>query len=223
MRLSNSVLGVMAGGVFAVLVILGALIFRLRFSEPDDTPPQPVDRTLGRPVPVPKPPPPPPKSWQEKVMEARSLKDAIRLASPHFENSVIKFSPGGAMLGLWAINHLTWGQLQAIPETTDALARKDIEAEAGKRICVRGSLIQIEAKRPDATRKDGKYFEALLSKGYGSNYFKLIAVKSTGKLVDGSAARFCGIVTEQHSFPNRAGGETGTLLLVGMFDLPENR
>ena len=53
--------------------------------------------------------------------------------------------------------------------------------------------------------------------------YRFIAVKSTGEIVKGSTAKFCGIVTGRLMFSNSVGGTTHAVSLVGMFDLPENR
>lgn len=46
---------------------------------------------------------------------------------------------------------------------------------------------------------------------------------SSGDLVKGSLARFCGFVVGQHSFKNTSGGTTLSIEIVGMYDLPETR
>jgi hypothetical protein len=50
-----------------------------------------------------------------------------------------------------------------------------------------------------------------------------IALRSTGQLVDGSKARFCGILTGVTAYPPGKGTPELGYRVVGMFDLPENR
>lgn len=45
----------------------------------------------------------------------------------------------------------------------------------------------------------------------------------TGDLVQNSAARICGIVTGVSDYANTGGGQTPSVTIVGLFDLPANR
>jgi hypothetical protein len=94
---------------------------------------------------------------------------------------------------------------------------KDSDEERGKGMCVTGRIIEIAVEKTDK----GKFAHA----GIISNMdvTKVVAVGSTGELVEGKTATFCGVVIGKHSYPNSGGGQTHTVRLVGMFDLPANR
>lgn len=103
---------------------------------------------------------------------------------------------------------MTWGAINNIPETTYARMKKDILAETGKRFCFEGRVNDIVVDRsikPPIAR-------ARMFVPYES-YIYVIAVKSSGDIVSDSVAGFCGIVGEYKSEP----------ILIGMFDLPENK
>jgi hypothetical protein len=128
-------------------------------------------------------------------------------------------SAGAVLLGLWASRHLTWDELQAVPETRQALVMKDPDAERGKRICARGPIIEIRAEKTDV----GKFFHGgIFNGGYG-RVVRFLAVGSTGELVEQSRGRFCGIITGTQSYSNTGGGTTHSVFAVGMFDLHDNK
>jgi hypothetical protein len=96
--------------------------------------------------------------------------------------------------------------------------RKDSDAARGKRMCVRGQLIQIQKEKVG----DGGLFTGLLLANY-SDIYSFIAVGSTGELVSNSNARLCGVAIGNYEYSNSAGGKGHAISIVGMFDLPENR
>jgi hypothetical protein len=72
-------------------------------------------------------------------------------------------------------------------------------------------------------KADGnKFYNGGLVDHYGHIY-RFIAVRSTGDLVAGSVAHFCGVVTGKQSYANSVGGMAHAVFLVGMFVLPENK
>ena len=123
------------------------------------------------------------------------------------------------MLGLWAAQGKSrWEDFQAIPATKYSLVMKDPDEARGKRLCARGSIVQIQAERSE----HGKIYNGV----FMTNNYKFIqyaAVGSTGELIAESRAKLCGIVTGINSYANVQGGTTHAVFLVGMFDLPENR
>jgi len=119
---------------------------------------------------------------------------------------------------MWAIERLRWSELQALPETTVAKAKKDSDAERGKRLCMSGTIVEIATEKVD-TKKiyNGRLFDVAMS------VITFHAVGSSGELVEHSTARFCGVFTGVNAYPNSGGGTTHAVRAVGMFDLPENR
>jgi hypothetical protein len=197
---------------FTILVLLSALS-----CDKADSDPRPAS-SAEAPDPVPEEPTEPEKP-PEPALADLSFEDAIAVIGPKMSDSVDAYSDGQVMLTLWATKALTWGDVFVKrDETSLAKIAKDSEPERGKRMCLSGTrVIQIMADRAD----DAKIFRGLLSYRYKPVSF--IAVGSTGELVERSRARFCGIVAGNHAFSNVSGGQTQTALLIGMFDLPENR
>lgn len=164
------------------------------------------------------PPPPPKKSVEDQVEESVTFAAAFALAKPEMEDSTGKLDHGTVMLARWSAKGLRWSDVVvAQNETTFASVQKDSEEARGKHMCVSGSIIQIEVVKTDV----GKLFDGLLS-DYSHNLYKFTVAGSTGDLVEGSAARLCGVVTGKHQYSNSGGGTGHTIKLVGMFDLPAN-
>lgn len=87
-----------------------------------------------------------------RIADSASLKEAIALSRPRMANSVGRLDPGSALLALWASQHLEWDALQALPETSAALFRKDPDAERGRRLCATGTIHAIRAETSLAHR-----------------------------------------------------------------------
>jgi hypothetical protein len=164
------------------------------------------------------PPTPPQPTTGELLMASSSLPVAIGIISPNFKDTENDTDPAAALFALWALNNMTWTELQALPETKHALVLKDSVAERGKRNCYTGVIVEIEVDR-----SAGKplYLGGLAT--HSGQVARFAAVGSTGDLVQKSGAKFCGVVTGRSSYSNSAGGTTHGVFLVGMFDLPENR
>jgi hypothetical protein len=227
---------------------------------------------------------------REQILGKALIPDAIAAARPLMKNTIGRLDGGSALLALWASRHLTWAGLEALPETSPALFRKDPEAERGKRLCMSGTVREIRAEKSLAARlvddrplplitrpttttttaappppsstdsvgatpasgdslsdadtvipDDGKVFfgvieaksdggsEQRIGKGSVASeqplVVEIIAVRSSGSLVDGSEARVCGILTGVNlAAPSRISPtEVTEHRLVGMFDLPQNR
>jgi hypothetical protein len=159
-----------------------------------------------------------PKPVHQQVAEARTPREVLPLIREHMRNAVGPEPDVGAeMFVAWASRWLRWDDMAELEATSFALAQKDPELERGKYVCVQSSISSIKADRA------GGYpiyrGEIVLEQGV----IEFVAVGSTGKLVRGSAAHFCGVVMGSWEFPNRAGSTTDSVYLVGMFNLPENR
>ena len=127
-------------------------------------------------------------------------------------------SVGAGMFAFWSADNLKWQDIQSLPKTTFPLVMKDPDLQRGKSICTSGSIIEIETER----FKDKTFYSGGLFSDSGDIY-RFIAVKSTGDLVARSRGTICGIVTGRQSYQNSMGGVAHAVLLVGMFNLPENK
>ncbi|MEB2314459.1 MAG: hypothetical protein OZ921_21790 [Sorangiineae bacterium] len=218
------------------------------------------------------------------IEATRSLTAAIADAKSKMADTRDQLDEGAAMLALWASNHLTWSELERLPETSPALFRKDPGLERGRRLCATGRLLEIRAESelerrmqsdhalplvaPSASAAGaalyaapasseaagalelagappaasawkipagGKVFFAVLTTAPKQSddtaasardappplVLSVIAVASTGALVDGDSARVCGVLTGV----NQRETDSGRMLthrVVGMFDLPDN-
>ncbi len=151
-------------------------------------------------------------------MTKATLPEAVDHLRSQMTDTDDQTSPGAVMLGLWSMTRMKWADVAvAKNETSFKLVRKDSDASRGKRMCVRGQLIQIQKEKVG----DGGVFTGLLLSGY-SEIYSFIAVGSTGELVGTSRARFCGVVIGNYEYSNSGGGKGHAISIVGMFDLPEN-
>jgi hypothetical protein len=164
--------------------------------------------------------PAPPKelTLQYKLAETSSLQLAVQLLRPMFKDTQDEADPAARALALWCTQRLDWNSLSGLPETSRAKVMKDPEPERGKRLCASGTIIEIHNDRSSG--------RSIYSGGINTASFDIVrfyAVKSTGDLVEKSIARICGVVTGTETYSNSAGGVSHAVLVVGMFDLPENR
>lgn len=110
-----------------------------------------------------------------------------------------------------------WAELMAVPSTDPKRLMKEPNAERGKRICVSGSIIEIEVGHEDgASFADGGMVTD------GGDTVRFAAVGSTGDFVKDSYARFCGIATGKFSYVTVTNETRHAVFVVGMFDLPKN-
>jgi hypothetical protein len=86
-------------------------------------------------------------------------------------------------------------------------------------MCVSGRILSITKLRAEW---GPSLFEGLMVTS-GRDVIHYYAARSTGELVERSRSRLCGVVIGRHSFANVSGGQTNSIALVGVFDLPENR
>jgi hypothetical protein len=127
-------------------------------------------------------------------------------------------SDGALLLAMWGTEKMRLEEIQQLPSSKAALVKKESSAERGKKICVSGSIIQIEVDKSTGKRI---YFGGMSD--YNGDIYRFIATGSTGELVERSSAKFCGVVIGAVSYPNSIGGVAHGVQLVGMFDLPENK
>lgn len=153
------------------------------------------------------------------ILQAPDLAAAIKVTKPLMIDTRDDSSRGAIQLSLWAMKHLVWSDV-GIPknETKLALVHKDPDEERGKRLCVGGSLIQIEVEKTAL----GKLNIGLL-RNDADDLVHFLAAGSSGTLVKGSPARLCGVVTGLYDYGNSGGGTGHAVEIVGMFDLPANK
>lgn len=210
---------VIIGGGFIVLTagaaVVGAVALLFVRDEPAAKPPTPAAAVRAVPAP-PAAVEPPEKSLEQIYDEQITLPDALDLAIVEMKDTRDEESKGTLRLTRWATTHMTLADVAvAKNETTFKLAMKDSDAALGKRLCIKGRLISI-ARVPGAP-----VFGGLLNTGT-LDIVSFFAVQSTGSLVEGSRARFCGVVTGRYSYANTGGGTTHAVKAVGVFDLTEN-
>lgn len=170
---------------------------------------QPVETT---PTPVAEPAEPAP--WVQ-IAAARSFPEALQRARPLMDDALNDINYGAAFLALWMANNGKLSDvLVATDETTIRKAKKDTAAERGKRLCVRGRVLQIY--------RDGTTWRGNLITG-STDVVNFAVGLSTGDLVEDSYARLCGVVIGEFAFSNVSGGQTRSIQVVGAFDIPENR
>jgi hypothetical protein len=170
------------------------------------------------PAPAPSPRPEAPNPLRV-IMTKQTAAEAIEVAAPYLVDKFNEPSPGTAIFVLWALKNMRWQDVGTVgDETSLAKVLKDVAAERTKRLCLRGSIVEIAATPQDSGTA---YVGILMTEGMNLVHF--YAVKATGELVEQSPARFCGFVTGKYDYPNSIGGTGHAIDVVGMFDLPANR
>lgn len=154
---------------------------------------------------------------QRKPPPVKTLQEAIDVVLPQMTDEHNSISPGAAFLAVWANEHLTWEDLAALKQTTKARVMKDPSSERGKRMCVYGSVLEIAADNS----LNKKMFVGGIQQEFG-DFYRFISVGSSGDIVAGSNVRFCGVTIGRYDYDNSMNGVTHSVMLVGMFDLPEN-
>ncbi|HEX3598280.1 MAG TPA: hypothetical protein VHU80_24400, partial [Polyangiaceae bacterium] len=84
---------------------------------------------------------------KSKILSKTSLEEAIAVARPMMSNTVGRLDVGSAQLAMWASKSLSWQALEALPETSPALFKKDPDAERGRRFCMSGTVLEIRAEK----------------------------------------------------------------------------
>ncbi len=141
---------------------------------------------------------------------------ATRLLMTDFSESDV--SQGALLLSEWSSDKMKWSELQNEPLGKYGLVMKDPDSQRGKRLCASGQIIEIVA---DSSLPSKVYIGGMVDGEF--HIYRFVAVGSTGDIVAGSFARFCGIITGKNDYSNSAGGAAHAVHLVGMFDLPENK
>jgi hypothetical protein len=157
---------------------------------------------------------------RDTIQAEPTLAAGLAVAKPKMEDtSKGEMDAGSSLLAIWAMKKMRWSDVGVVKdETSFALMQKDSEEERGKRLCVSGTIIQIEVVKTPR----GKLYDGLFTDG-ASHLYKFMAVGSTGSLVERSYARLCGVATGTYDYPNSGGGTGHAIKIVGMFDLAANK
>lgn len=201
----------------ALAVTAGWLAASQRRSQPDAELEADPEGSVAAAAPQPREP-----TLLEDVMSTDALATAIEKVSPHFADTTDGPSSGAAVLAVWmaAKGHATQvipGSLAFRTQTLKA-AKKDISRARGIVLCFRGDIVQIAR---DDSVSDPLYHGTIMASD-GMDFVHFFAAGNTGALVDGDAARFCGVVTGRYSYANVSGGQTQSIQMVGAFDLRRN-
>jgi hypothetical protein len=163
---------------------------------------------------------PEPPAIEPPPQRELAFAEVLAAARPAMGDSEGSVSAGAAAFALWLDTHAFASWADVTPskdETSYAKIKKDSRAEIGKRMCVRGRVLQISRVASSVT-----LFEGTLSLPT-MRYVHFISAGSTGDIVERSRARLCGVATGVYAYTNVMGGETQSVQMVGIFDLPENR
>ena len=204
-------------GVGVVLAAAFTLAIKKRIDESKANPPSPDPPPAAVAVAAVAPAARPPVAPDPPLVNDYSA--ALGRMLGRMTDSVDEFPDATVNFAKWAAMNMTLADVQvAKNETSLKKVLKDSDAERGRRLCLRGSVTQIEKVNTGT----GAIFGGLLRTG-DWDMVSFMAARSTGELVEGSRARFCGVVTGRYSYSNAGGGTTHAVHLVGVFDLPENR
>jgi hypothetical protein len=194
----------MAGGIAGAVVIVAGGAVALR---PWQRPPKPHDIRTDTPA-----------EAAKYALDQPTFAAALAYARPKVVD--YEYGVGQAMLTGWAAIHLRWADIEVdASETSFPLVKKDPDAERGKRLCADVTVLDIAARGSGLGKR---YTGLMISKSLPTVPYAFTAVRSTGDIVEHSAARFCGYVLALHRYQSNDGPREG-LQVLGMFDLPENR
>jgi len=159
------------------------------------------------------------EKYAELLASQNTLSDAINIIKPNMSDEFDSFPASAADLATWMNNkHIKIEDIKSLESSTRGKVLKDSFSERGKRLCVNASLVEIQVDRSAGFAA----YHAGLVNNY-TDVTRVLAIGSTGDLVENSNAVFCGIIIGKIGFTNASGGTTNAPYLVGMFDLPENR
>lgn len=195
-------------GVCLVAMVVGAV------TGDDDEPRRPTTRTVAA-APA-EPELSPLQQLIAQLEQASTIDERIEIVRPLLEDVHNDVSLGTSVFAYWAAKGMYWNHVAyGAAETTVERVMKDSDATRGGRMCYRGEVLQISK----TDLGDGRHvFEGVLSTRRQGHALHFYAAGDTGDLVQGSKARFCGIVMGRISYDNTLGGTAHAVELVGMFD-----
>lgn len=127
---------------------------------------------------------------------------------------------GGKDFLAWALLNLVYEDVfdADLQRTTFAKAMRDADIERTRRMCVTGTVVDIEGA--DAA---GERFYAGTLVDDQTNPTLFIAVGDADKVFADSVARFCGVVVGRESYQSVGGQRLTGIRAIGMFDTPTNK
>lgn len=159
---------------------------------------------------------------QEEVnqnLEKLSLADFINNLKPKMADVVDEHPEAAGMLAYFLnLKDIKLSDINQLESTTKGKILKDSELERGKKICVRGTIVEITADRSGGFPAYGGVIVDDEIQPY-----TFIAVGDTGELESQSNAKFCGIAIGKINYSNSGGGTSTAPYIVGLFDLPANK
>lgn len=159
------------------------------------------------------PQPTPLATAAQLVLTEKSADRAISLLRPFFGDAYNEVDPASAIFAVWASDKSSFPRyLRSLPDNKLAEAMKDPEGSRGRKICRRGTVSEISI---DRSVSPPLFVGGIVS---GDGVVRFAATGDTRGIVDGSAARFCGVFTGTQSFDNAIGGTTRAAFLVGVFE-----
>lgn len=157
----------------------------------------------------------------ERFNKIDTLDAAIAYSLPSMQHAVgTNPGDGTVLLAMWVAGHYNpfnlWADLQRMPDNPRAAILADFRQFLGKKLCSRGTIVEIEA---DRDHRETLWSGGLRVGELGVVRFATIGTPNT--LVEGSPARLCGIVTGLLTFQNQLGSTTTAVEVVGTFDSSE--
>ncbi len=128
-----------------------------------------------------------------EIRKKQTLQEAIDYArrfmsrDENLAHSELRPVGGTLLLALWAPDHLTWAELQTVPEAVVPPDKKLTEEQFGFRICASGPVLQEPKIGVQAIPA------AIIKREQG--YFRVVITQATQGLGVGSDFAFCGIYT----------------------------
>jgi hypothetical protein len=140
--------------------------------------------------------------------------EARAIARNGKDGTTLSTVPAGLIAGLVARDSVGLAAFDQLPKTTLADAKKDPDGARGGVLRVSGTVIEIH--------KTDEVYDGALMTGNG-DVVRFVTMMPTTGVYAQSWASFSGVFVQQFDYPNVSGGQTRSLLLVGAFDIPENR
>jgi hypothetical protein len=128
-----------------------------------------------------------------EIRKKQTLQEAIDYArrfmsrDENLAHSELRPIGGTLLLALWAPDHLTWAELQTVPEAVVPPDEKLSEEQFGLRICASGPVLQVPRIGVQAIPA------AIITRKHG--FFRVVLTQATQGLGVGSDFAFCGIYT----------------------------
>src|SRR5690606_12999362 len=152
------------------------------------------------------------------LQQAQTLAEAIAILRPimgDFEG--VEFDPGTLLLINWSQGKLTWGQLEAMPDSERTTLMQYPDSFRGVKLCSRGTVVQLDQ---DPSTTPPVHTGGLTTAAWG--IVRFVALGSVTGVAPGQEGRVCGIFTGIQTYLDTSCGVSQADHVVGMFDVQEN-